>query len=61
MAPRAEVTGLRQPDCRVGGQSTVRPNARSEGQKGIVKHIGRNAFGFRSPNQRRRVHWACTR
>ncbi|MCW2626461.1 ISL3 family transposase [Mycobacterium sp.] len=37
-------------------------NARSEGYNRIVKHIGRIAFGFRTPeNQRRRVRWACTR
>ena len=37
-------------------------NARSEGYNRIVKHVGRIAFGFRSPdNQRRRVRWACTR
>ncbi len=31
-------------------------NARSEGYNRIVKHVGRIAFGFRSPeNQRRRV------
>ncbi|MGA9373586.1 MAG: ISL3 family transposase [Mycobacterium sp.] len=37
-------------------------NARSEGYNRIVKHVGRIAFGFRTPeNQRRRVRWACTR
>lgn len=37
-------------------------NARSEGFNRIVKHVGRIAFGFRTPeNQRRRVRWACTR
>lgn len=37
-------------------------NARSEGYNRIVKHVGRIAFGFRTPeNQRRRVWWACTR
>lgn len=37
-------------------------NATSEGYNRIVKHIGRNAFGFRNPtNQRRRIRWACTR
>jgi len=36
-------------------------NARSEGYKRIVKHVGRIAFGFRSPNRRRRVCWAYTR
>jgi transposase len=37
-------------------------NARSEGFNRIVKHVGRVAFGFRTPeNQRRRVRWACTR
>lgn len=37
-------------------------NTRSEGFNRIVKHIGRIAFGFRTPeNQRRRVRWACTR
>lgn len=37
-------------------------NARSEGYNRIVKHIGRIAFGFWTPeNQRRRVRWACTR
>ena len=37
-------------------------NARSEGYNRIVKHVGRVAFGFRTPeNQRRRVRWACTR
>ncbi len=37
-------------------------NARSEGYNRIVKHVGRIAFGFRTPeNQRRRVQWACTR
>lgn len=37
-------------------------NARSEGYNRIVKHVGRTAFGFRTPdNQRRRVRWACTR
>ncbi len=30
-------------------QSTVRPNARSEGYNRIVRHVGRTAFGFRSP------------
>jgi transposase len=36
-------------------------NARSEGYNRIVKHVGRIAFGFRTPeNQRRRVRWACT-
>ena len=36
--------------------------ARSEGFNRIVKHVGRIAFGFRTPeNQRRRVRWACTR
>ena len=35
-------------------------NARGEGFNRIVKHIGRVAFGFRTPeNQRRRVRWAC--
>jgi len=37
-------------------------NARSEGYNRIVKHIGRIAFGFgNTDNQRRRIHWACTR
>jgi transposase len=37
-------------------------NARSEGYNRIVKHVGRIAFGFRTPeNQRRRLRWACTR
>jgi transposase len=37
-------------------------NARCEGYNRIVKHVGRIAFGFRTPaNQRRRVRWACTR
>jgi len=37
-------------------------NARSEGYNRLVKHVGRIAFGFRTPeNQRRRVRWACTR
>src|SRR6476659_9918406 len=37
-------------------------NARSEGYNRIVKHVGRIAFGFRTPeNQRRRARWACTR
>src|ERR1700682_6491630 len=37
-------------------------NARSEGYNRIVKHVGRIAFGFRTPeNQRRRVRWAWTR
>lgn len=37
-------------------------NARSEGYNRIVQHVGRIAFGFRTPeNQRRRVRWACTR
>ncbi|MDJ0401827.1 transposase, partial [Rhodococcus rhodochrous] len=37
-------------------------NARSEGYNRIVKHVGRIAFGFRTPEyQRRRVRWACTR
>jgi len=37
-------------------------NARSEGYNRIVKHIGRIAFEFRNPaNRRRRIRWACTR
>jgi transposase len=37
-------------------------NARSEGYNRIVGHVGRIAFGFRTPeNQRRRVRWTCTR
>ena len=37
-------------------------NARSEGLNRIVKHVGRIAFGFRTPeNQRRRVLCSCTR
>lgn len=36
--------------------------ARSEGYNRIVKHVGRMAFGFRTPtNRRRRIPWACTR
>lgn len=42
--------------------STGLSNARSEGYNRIAKHVGRIAFGFRTPeNQRRRVRWACTR
>lgn len=41
---------------------TALSNARSEGFNRIVKHVGRIAFGFRTPeNQRRRVRWARTR
>ncbi len=41
---------------------TGHSNARSEGYNRLVKHEGRNAFGFRNPiNQRRRIRWACTR
>lgn len=37
-------------------------NARSEGYNRLAKHQGRNAFGFRNPdNHRRRIRWACTR
>lgn len=37
-------------------------NARSEGYNRIVKHIGRIAFGFRTPeNQRQWVRWARAR
>ena len=51
-----------RPDHRHRAHSTVLSNARSEGYNRIVKHVGRIAFGFRSPeNQRRRVRWACTR
>jgi|SRR5665647_1285835 hypothetical protein len=58
---RAECCSWLRP-AGVGVQSTVRSNARCEGYNRIVKHVGRIAFGFRTPaNQRRRVRWACTR
>jgi len=36
-------------------------NVRSEGYKRSVKHVGCIAFGFRSPNRRRRIRSAGTR
>lgn len=37
-------------------------NARSAGYNRLAKHQGRNALGFRNPdNHRRRIRWACTR
>jgi len=44
------------------GLVTGYSNARSEGYNRLAKHVGRDAFGVRNPdNQRRRIRWACTR
>ena len=46
----------------IAGLHTGISNGRTEGYNRIVKHIGRNAFGFRNQdNQKRRVRYACTR